>query len=168
MNGKLFALAALFLAGCAAHADQTMCFEADKWDEATRTDWSHQWYVADFGPLRKGPHKRPYRWLFGYGYNVAGDMVPFTGSAVKNDQDQWVVSILGTLHQHSTMGLHDSVPEVRYWIISQNWEMSPGKIVEGNSHNGNLIEPFGESFPVTHDDSYDSYIKRIPCEEIPQ
>ena len=167
MNKVLLA-AAIGLSGCAAHADPTLCFEADRVEVEKQTEWSHHYYVADIGPRRVGPFGRKYRWIYGYGYNVAGDLVPFTGSAVKDDKDQWIVSILGTLHQHSTYLLHDDVTEVRYWIISQNWEMSPGPLVDGNSHNGNLIEPFGEAFPVTHDDSYDSYIRRIPCEELPK
>lgn len=159
---------ALALVASTAQAAQTACFESDRIDESARTAWSHQYFVADVGPIHSGPFNRKYRWVSGYGYNVAGDFVPFTGSAVKNDANAWVVSIVGTLRQHSTYMLHDQVPELRYWIISQQWEFDPGKAVSGTSHQGNLIEPFGEAFPVTHDDSFDSYLWRVPCDQLPR
>lgn len=168
MNLKTLFLSLAVVSG-AAGAGQTACYEADKWDETARTPWSHQYFVARLGPIERGPFDRKFRWIFGYGYNDAGDIVPFTGSSVQDDEKRWVVSILGTLHQHSTLLLHDDVPEIRYWIISQAWEAAePGPLVDGNSHNGNLISPFGEAFPVTHDDSYDAHVWRIPCEEVPR
>lgn len=163
---KIIIAAALFAA--TAQASQTACFESDKVDEATRTQWSHQYFVADLGPIHTGPAGRKYRWATGYGFNLAGDLVPFTGSAVKNNAGAWIVSIVGTLRQHSTYMLHDDVPELRYWIISQQWEFEPGKAVTGTSHQGNLIEPFGEAFPVTHDDSFVSYLWRVSCDQLPQ
>jgi hypothetical protein len=160
-------LAVLFstlLAGAAAA--QTVCFESNTRDIAKQTPWSHQFFVVQVQDPIPGAPGRPLRSLFGYGYNDAGDRVPFTGSAVRNDQDQWVVSIVGTLHQHSTLFLHDDVPEVRYWLISQNWEFDPPGIESGNSHQGNIIESFGDAFPVTHNDSFDSFLVQLPCEEV--
>lgn len=167
-------IAAISLSGCAAHADPPVCFEADKIDLTARTPWSHTYYVVSPGPILEGPHGRLYRDLHGYGYNDAatssgdGDLVPFTGSAVRGSDGQWLVSIVGTLHQTSTYLLHDNVDEIRYWLISQNWQFEPPGVLTGNAHIGNLIEPFGHIFPVTHDDSFDSHIWRIDCADLPR
>jgi hypothetical protein len=173
MNTLPIALLAAALSGCAAQAEPMICFEADKLDVAKRTAWSHMFYVVQPGPIMEGPDGRAFRSLYGYGHNQAvtsngdGDLVPFTGSAVRGSDGRWLVSILGTLHQTSTYMVVDQVPEIRYWIISQNWQFDPPGIATGNAHIGNVIEPFGHAFPVTHDDSFDSFIQRIPCEEMP-
>jgi hypothetical protein len=162
----LLALAALFLPGCAV-ASQQACFESDKTDEATRTEWSHQYFVVQLGPIQRGPGARRYRWVTGYGYNTAGDLVPITGSAVQNNESRWLVSITGTLHQKSTVGMHDDILDPRYWIISQSWEFDPGAMQAGSSHQGNITTLFSPG-RVAADDSFDSYLWRVDCSTLPQ
>lgn len=166
MNKLLFVIAMIL---SSTSRGEIYCFESRPNDPTKVNEWSiHHYQIQTPDSSTILPNGIYFRPFTGVGWNEAStprgsvDIVPFSGSAARDIDGSWIVSINGALWQESQPTLGHPEQSLLFYNITESWRLDA--TLNGVGIGANLHQPWvSQRFPSATNDFNLRTIERVGC-----